>query len=65
MIWFEKGKVVVHPDGFLVVIQSFSKNQVEWKSANVNYEGKILHGVSYGKDLEKFYEVFEEGEEQF
>ena len=63
MIWFQKGKVVVHPDGFLVVILSFSKSQLEWKSANVNEEGKIIQGISYGRELEKFYEVFEEGEE--
>jgi hypothetical protein len=30
MIWFEKNKVVVHPKGFLVVILSYNKNQIEW-----------------------------------
>lgn len=65
MIWFEKGKAVVHPDGFLVVIQSYTKNQIEWKSANVNEDGKIIHGISYGKELEKFYDVFKKGEEEF
>lgn len=64
MIWFEKNKVVVHPNGFLVVILSYNKNQIEWKSANVNEEGKIYTGISYGKELEKFYDVFEKGEEQ-
>ena len=64
MIWFEKNKVVVHPKGFLVVILSYSKNQIEWRSANVNKEGKIISGISYGKDLENFYDVFEKGEEE-
>jgi hypothetical protein len=64
MTWFEKNKVVVHPKGFLVVILSYNKNQIEWKSANVNEEGKILHGISYGLELEKFYDVFDKNEEQ-
>jgi hypothetical protein len=64
MIWFEKNKVVVHPKGFLVVILSYNRNQIEWKSANVNEEGKILHGISYGLELEKFYDVFDKNEEK-
>ena len=62
MIWFEKNKVVVHPKGFLVVILSYNKNQIEWKSANVNEDGKMLHGISYGLELEKFYDVFDKNE---
>lgn len=65
MIWFQKGKVVVHPDGFLVIILSFNKNQIEWKSANVDEEGKIISGFSYGRELEKFYDIFENGEDEF
>lgn len=64
MIWFEKNKVVVHPKGFLVVILSYNKNQIEWKSANVNEYGKILHGISYGLELDKFYDVFDKNEEK-
>jgi hypothetical protein len=30
----------------------------------VNKEGKILHGISYGLELEKFYDVFDKNEEQ-
>lgn len=57
MIKFKKGKVVVHPNGYLVKVNSFNGNELYWISVQPDKYGKIKSGISYGKELEKFYEI--------